>query len=60
MHNSLKASISAASQNNPGILLYHKFHHRFHKSLLPVRVLSQINPVPVLVLKIHINIILPS
>ena len=69
MHSSsLKASISSASKKkNPGILLNHKFHHRFHKSLLPVSVLSQINPFPpswflrsILILFFHLHPYFPS
>ena len=53
----------SASQETPRILWYPKVHYRIHMFLLPVPILSQLDPVHTPTshyLKIHPNIIIPS
>ena len=59
---SIEANRSSASQEILRILWNTKVHHLIYKSLSPVPILCQIDPVyaPNKPLKIHFNIILPS
>jgi hypothetical protein len=60
---SWEANRSSASQEILCILWSPKIHYHVHKSLPPVPIFSQTNPIPVLpfhFLKTHFNIIIPS
>ena len=60
---SWQANWFAASHEIPHILQNPKVHYRIHKCLLPVPILTQLNPAHTPTsnfLKIHLNIILPS
>ena len=54
-----EADRSAVSQQISYILWNRKFHYHIHKSVPPIPVMSQINPVPVTPLKVHFNLIFP-
>jgi hypothetical protein len=54
-----EANSSSASQEVPLIFRYPSVHYRVHRSPSLVPILSQTNPIYAIVLKIHLNIILP-